>query len=301
VIATDGPNDVRCAATNANGDVASATAHIAIDRTPPVVTGATTSRLPDRNGWYRAPVQVTFAGNDPSPGSGLLTCTSVTYAGPGGDPASVMGTCADVAGNTSRPFAFPLRFDATPPAMGAATATGGDRVVRVRWQPPPDAAAFTITRQPGRKGAATSVVHRGPGSLLVDRQVRNGRHYRYTMLAVDAAGNAASATASAVPNRRLLSPVAGVAVAGPPMLRWTAVRGARYYNVQLFRRGHKVLSAWPRQAQLQLRSQWRYGGRRHELTAGRYRWYVWPGRGRPSQRRFGPLIGKAEFVVRAAS
>lgn len=297
-IGTDGRNDITCTATNGSGGVASDVAHIAIDQTPPVVTGGTVSRLPDHDGWYRAPVQVKFAGNDPSPGSGLVACSSITYAGPGGDAANVMGTCTDVAGNVSAPFPFALRYDATPPAIAAPTAATGDDVVRLRWSPPPDAVSLEVVRTPGRGGAGSSVVHQGPGGVLIDHRVHNGRHYDYTLRAEDAAGNVAYATTGAVPGRRLIAPVGGAVVSTPPKLFWTRVQGARYYNVQLFRNGHKVLSAWPRRAHLSLRSSWRYAGRRQHLRSGRYRWYVWPGRGRPSQRRFGALIGRGEFLVR---
>jgi hypothetical protein len=209
-----------------------------------------------------------------------------------------MGTCTDVAGNVSAPFPFPLRYDSTPPAVRTPTAATGDAVVRVRWSPPPDATSVEVIRAPGRRGAASSVVHRGPGTLLVDHHVRNGRRYAYTLRAEDAAGNVAAATATAVPGRRLIAPVGGARVTAPPRLSWTKVRRARYYNVQLFHAGRKVLSAWPHHARLSLHRSWRYAGRRHRLRPGRYRWYVWPGRGRRSDRRFGSLIGRAEFVVR---
>jgi hypothetical protein len=32
-----------------------------------------------------------------------------------------------------------------------------------------------------------------------------------------------------------------VTLGDPPLLRWTPIRGARYYNVQLFRKGRKIL------------------------------------------------------------
>jgi hypothetical protein len=154
-----------------------------------------------------------------------------------------------------------------------------------------------VVRTPGRGGNASTVVHRGAGTTLVDRRVRNGRRYAYTVRAVDAAGNAAETSAAAVPRRRLLYPTGGAVVGAPPILRWTPVRGARYYNVQLYRGTHKLLSAWPRGAHYRLRASWRYAGRRHHLHRGAYRWYVWPGRGRPDDRRFGDRVGRGRFVV----
>ncbi len=81
------------------------------------------------------------------------------------------------------------------------------------------------------------------------------------------------------------------------MLRWTAVRGARYYNVQLFRGGRKILSTWPRSPQLQLKEKWWFRGRRYKLVDGRYKWYAWPGEGPRSANRYGKRIGGRSFVL----
>jgi len=75
------------------------------------------------------------------------------------------------------------------------------------------------------------------------------------------------------------------------------VRGARYYNVQLFRDGRKILSTWPREPRLRLPSTWRFAGARRALDPGRYRWYVWPGFGDRTLRRFGRRLGARSFVV----
>jgi hypothetical protein len=294
-VTADGVQNIPCSVSTSGPGTASDIATVRVDRTPPSVTGATTSRIPDHDGWYRAPVVVTFAGTDAT--SGLSGCSSLTYAGPDGDPASVGGTCTDIAGNVSAVTAFPLRYDVTAPALAAPAARGGDGVVRVRWQRPADAASLEVVRSPGRHGAASSVVGHGDGGRLLDRQVRNGHRYRYTVRATDQAGNTAQATASAVPGRRLLAPARGAVLQSPPRLAWTAVRGARYYNVQLFRNGRKVLSRWPRRAHLALEHSWRYAGRRYRLSPGRYSWYVWPGRGRLAAKRYGRLIGHGRFVI----
>lgn len=84
---------------------------------------------------------------------------------------------------------------------------------------------------------------------------------------------------------------------GAPLLRWTAVRRARYYNFGLYRNGKKILDLWPRQARAQLSSGWRFAGRTYQLTPGRYRWYVWPGFGPPAAHRYGPTIGHHTLVI----
>lgn len=294
VVTADGKSSLTCTASDGANGLASKTIEVWVDRTPPVVSpGATTSRLPDHGEWYRVPVQVSFAGSDAT--SGIRSCSSIVYAGPDADPATVLGTCTDIAGNVSRPSPFALRFDATPPAAAPPRTHAGDHMVRVEWSPPPDAAAVAIVRTPGRGHAASSVIHRGAGHRLVDRRVHNGRRYTYALQATDAAGNTATVAASAVPARRLLGPADGAVLSRPPRLAWTRAPHARYYNVQLFRGRHKVLSSWPRRAHLALRRSWRYAGHRRHLRPGRYRWYVWPGHGRPSARRYGAPIGHAHF------
>ena len=75
-------------------------------------------------------------------------------------------------------------------------------------------------------------------------KLKNGIRYRYQLSATDQAGKRGNASATALP-RALASPAQGQKVKKPPLLRWVTVKGADYYNVQLFFRGHKVLSSWP--------------------------------------------------------
>jgi hypothetical protein len=267
------------------------------DATAPVVTAVRPARPPDRAGWYTRPVAVTAGGSDAT--SGIDDCPPVTYAGPDHPAAQVAAACRDVAGNVAT-RTFVLRYDATPPRLGAIAAEPGDRLARLRWTAPADARRIRVTRAPGRRGARSSVLARRAARGLADTAVRNGTRYVYRVTALDAAGNAATRTVVLRPGRRLLAPARGARVARPPLLRWTAVRGARYYNVQLFRGGRKLLSAWPRLPRLQLRSTWRFGGATRALRPGRYRWYVWPGIGEPRLRRFGPLVGRRQFTVVAA-
>jgi hypothetical protein len=54
------------------------------------------------------------------------------------------------------------------------------------------------------------------------------------------------------------------------------VARARHYNVQLYRNGRKILSAWPTRPRFQLKRRWKFNGRAMRLTRGTYTWIVWP-------------------------
>ena len=265
--------------------------NLRFDATAPDVLAALPDRPADHAGWYTRPVGFSVTGRDAA--SGLAGCSPVTYRGPDAAGARLLGTCTDKAGNSAS-RAFPLRYDATAPDAPAAEVSTGDRVVRLRW---PVAAAVEVVRTPGVRGAARSVVHDGPGRKFTDRRVRNGRRYRYTLTLTDEAGNAASRELSAKPGPHLLAPARGAHVTEPPRLRWTPVRGAQFYNVQLLRDGRKILSAWPRRPSLRLKRSWRFGGRRYRLGEGDYRWIVWPAEGRRRAPDYGPSIGTRRFVL----
>jgi hypothetical protein len=267
---------------------------ILVDRTPPQGITAAFSRPPDPSGWYTSPVAVSFAGTDGT--SGIASCASVVYAGPDSTTASAQGGCRDRAGNQSPPLAVPLRYDATPPALGIVPAQPGDGFSVIRWTASSDA-RLRVSRTPGLGRATKSVVFQGRTSAFVDRRVENGRAYRYEVQAVDQAGNVSTLPVVTRPGRRVLQPARGAHVSGTPLLRWTAVSRTRYYNVQLRRDGRKVMTAWPTRPMLQLKSDWQYAGKVQGLVPGFYRWDVWPGIGRREAGRFGSRIGTGTFIV----
>jgi hypothetical protein len=273
------------------GETVSRTVTIRLDQTPPTITDAVPDRPPDHDGWYTRPVTFVPTGADAT--SGLLGCESVTYAGPDSADARITAGCRDVAGHVAT-RAFALRYDATAPDVSTASAAPGDRVVRLAW---PAGAGAEVVRTPGTGGAGSTVVYRGPATGFADRKVRNARRYRYDVTLVDQAGNAATRELVAVPGPHLLEPARRAVLTAPPTLRWTPVRGARYYNVQLLRDGRKILSAWPREAALPLEASWRYRGKRRRLAPGEYQWYVWPGEGRRAANEYGPRVGARSFTL----
>jgi hypothetical protein len=333
----DGPDSATASVagtcTDAAGNTSSPSSFaLKYDDTGPVVTGGQAERPPDHTDWFTHPVRFDFTGTDAT--SGLAGCPPVTYTGPDAANAAVTGVCSDRAGNSTG-RAFALKYDATAPGVADLNATAGDRTVALSWRTSPDADSVEVARTPGIGSEPASVVFRGPGTTFVDGAVNNGVSYTYDVRVRDPAGNAGSATVTAVPaalpasvgggsgatppapapgvipigkppsappptRRRLLSPANGAVlrVGRPPLLQWTPVRGARYYNVQLFRDGRKILSVWPLRARYQLERRWTNRGEAHRLVTGKYRWLVWPGFGPRSKADYGRRIGPGTFEVR---
>jgi hypothetical protein len=292
------------------------------DATAPILTGASPERPANGGGWFNRPVRFDIQATDAT--SGIADCPAVTYGGPDSATALFTAACRDWAGNASSRV-FGLKYDATPPAVADLDARAGDGSVALSWRASADAESVEVARTPGVGGDGATVVFRGPGARFVDGRVNNGVRYAYEVRVRDAAGNAGSDTVSAVPTgssagggggggggagpgsptggrggRRLLAPSNGAVVrlGHPPLLRWTPVRGAEYYNVQLFRTGRKILTVWPARSQYQLKRRWTYRGKVRRLVPGKYRWLVWPGFGRRSKADYGRRIGPGTFVVR---
>ena len=291
------------------------------DATAPVLMGATPERPPNPGGWFNRPVRFDIQATDAT--SGIADCPSVTYGGPDSAAASFGAGCRDQAGNfASRSFA--LKYDATPPVLSDLEASGLNRGVALSWRTGADTESVEVVRSPGLGDEPATTVFRGRAESFLDVRVANGVRYAYEVRAHDAAGNAASQTAVGVPSAtgpdaappgptartplgprarrrgpQLLAPRRGALVrpGRPPLLRWTPVRGARYYNLQLWRRGRKILSVWPARPRYQLKRRWRYGGRSWRLGPGRYRWFVWPGFGPRSKADYGRRMGPGRFRV----
>jgi hypothetical protein len=286
------------------------------DGTNPEVTGARADHDPGDDGWFLNPVRFDFTGTDVT--AGIATCPPVTYSGPDGPSSEVVGECRDRAGNVARrPFA--LKFDGNPPGITDLNVVPGDHRLDLSWHTTLDVIAVEVRRAPGAGTDAGTVVFGGPGTSFRDEGVDNGVQYTYEVTVGDLAGNHTSQTVTGTPVAspvpapaltppnvverrrapRLLAPLPGTTfrTGRPPLLRWAPVKRAAYYNVQLFLE-RKVLTAWPRRPQYQLKRSWRFAGERHRLRPGRYRWMVWPGFGPRSRANYGKLIGRSEFVLR---
>jgi hypothetical protein len=294
--------------TDGAGNTGSASVSFRYDGTAPAVEGKP-DRGPDANGWYNRAVTFTFTGTDPV--SGVHICTNpVAYSGPDTPKTSVTGKCQDKAANWSELKAVELSYDSTPPILKRVKTEISARGISLKWIASKDALSFTIVRRPGLRNKKVSTVYSGKARAFLDGQLRGGVKYRYTVTAFDQAGNAAARGLRAQALRTvsrparpvgataaLRGPAPGARLKAPPVLRWSPVAKATYYNVQLFRDGKKILTLWPTKPLLQVPSAWRFAGSTFRLTPGVYRWYVWPGFGPRSASRYGKLLGTRSFVV----
>jgi hypothetical protein len=279
---------------NAGNVSATASFPLKYDATPPQVS-ITPARKPDANGWFNHPVAIAVAGSDAT--SGIASCTGSTkYAGPDTAGVNVAGSCTDNAGNTAS-GSLTLKYDSTPPRLQDVSVDLAGASATVTWKQPSDTAAVVVNRTPGTKTAKPAEVYSGRASRFRDKGLRAGVRYRYTLYSRDEAGNVAKTTVIANV-RTLYAPAPGARARPGTHLAWLPSSGARYYNLQLFFKGKKVLTAWPLTPTFALPRSWSYQGRHHTLARGSYRWYVWPGRGARARGSYGKLLGSSWFRVR---
>jgi hypothetical protein len=177
----------------------------------------------------------------------------------------------------------------------------GDRFVQVTWAAKGAESSELARAAATTAAAAPTTIYRGGASSFRDRGVQNGTKYRYTLSVLDQAGNADQTSFTALPRPPLYQPQRGARVRGPVTFAWEKAPKATYYNFQVHRlvRGRwvKVLTRWPGKPWFVLPRQWSGETGSERLTAGKYRWYVWPGLGRRAAKRYGKLEGSSDFVV----
>lgn len=279
------------------------------DATPPTVN-MTFDRSPDSNGWYNHPVRVTFSGSDSV--SGIASCTDTTYSGPDTPSTTINGSCRDNAGNSTGGTSPVFKYDSTPPKLSTIGFDWDDGTATLTWSASPDTTAIEIDRAPGASGPDPSAVFKGGlTGHFEDTGLKNKVKYVYTINAFDDAANKASESVTIVPGPKLYSPARGAFVGRRPLLAWRPFKGASYYNLQVYYgvgkamrqlasvnvSGRKVLSAWPHRPRYRMKKTWTYKGKKRTLSRGHYRWYVYPGLGKRSANKYGPLIGASDFYV----
>jgi hypothetical protein len=254
------------------------------------------------NGWYRGSrggnyVVLRWTVRDP--GAEILATSGCRKSIIKGPTSGTKRTCVAASDNGVNSVTTRLiKVDGDPPRLGAIAVRGTRRFVSLRWKASRDA-HFRLTRSPGKRGVSESVFYEGVRRQFIDHSVTTGVSYRYTLLAIDRAGNSAAKTIRATARAALLRPLPGIGLRSPHaiLFAWDSAPQASYYNLQLWFKGHRIFSAWPSVARFRLVAPWTYGGVKRYLRIGSYRWYVWPGRGPRTLGTYGSLLGSSTFLV----
>ena len=196
------------------------------------------------------------------------------------------------------PASWTWTVDTTPPPPVEAHKIVRYRHFALSWTSPASSGADHVvvlkSMNPTRKPSVQ--VYNGPGTSYTNSRFDNGLYHRYRITSVDRAGNVSANVDVVVPaSALLLAPSNGSRVGKPPTLAWRGVASAGYYNVQLWRVGKKILSAWPKSSHLELTQKWSFGGGPQELKAGLYTWLVWPGFGPRAKGAYGRPVGQSSF------
>ena len=296
-ITIPGPNagfTKSCTAANDAGSITVTTKVLKIDADAPTGIAAQLSRGPDFNGWYNHPVGATWTATDAT--SGVASCSNVTYSGPDSSSAQLTGSCTDNAGNSASASAA-FDYDATAPVLGNVRVDSKTSSDLVRWASTTPADTAVVERW-ARGTDKRQVLFRGSATAFSDSKIAPGVEYSYAVQTFDQAGNAsARIVVPGLPKILLLGKTGYVPrAAAKPILRWSRVSRARYYNVQLYRDSKRIFAAWPVKNELGLPAGWRWNGKRQRLSPGKYRWYVWAGFGARSFARY-KTVGSAQFIV----
>jgi hypothetical protein len=190
--------------------------------------------------------------------------------------------------------------DTTPPAAprGVSTAFGAGWIgIAWRKNTEIDLSGYGLWRRRAGRSRWVRIATSPRETSVRDGTVRNDVRYVYAVRSVDRAGNRSTATKVAVRASRILRPAYGAVRSTAPLIDWTNVGKATYYNLQVWHEGRKVLSVWPSSSSYHLTAHWRYGGRLRSLAPGRYLVYVWPGYGGKAAADYGKLLGWTAFRI----
>ena len=308
-----GSTTISCTAADALGNIGTASFQVRVqDTTPPDLNAPDlTVVATSAAGIKRTDAALVAYANGVS-ASDLLGIASITVEFPDTLPigkTTITVVAVDKRANETRQSvvvtvlkqgstAPPL--DLTPPGpVHGARAVAGDHTITLSWVPPLRDVARVEVRLAEVGGSGTGrLVYKGTARQYTFKGLPNDVAYRFVIVAIDKAGNVSpSVVITATPKAVLLAhPLQGSKVSLPPLLAWAPVP-ATYFNVQLWRGGKKIFTAWPNGARLQITAQWVYDGKQRRLEPGTYTWYVWPGAGARRDAKYGPLIGQSSFVL----
>ncbi len=232
-------------------------------------------------------------------GAAFAPCVSpIAYDDLGDGSHTFRLEAADAAGNLAGPVAYSWVVDTIPPGLVLGLrALVTYQHVTLSWQLPSDSDLHHLTlfeRRP--RTLQSTAAYTGLATRYTEAKIENSRTYSFSVVTYDSVGNASGAASVTVPPDSLLrEPRLGAKVSRSPSLSWSPAPGAKFYNVQIFHNGKKILSTWPRGTRLRLAAHWTYARRARSLGRGWYDWYVWPAFGQGRSMHYGQELGHSTF------
>jgi len=175
VTLAEGSNTITVTATDAAGNVGTASVTVILDTMPPTIS-ASVSPLPNAAGWNKANVTVSFGCSET--GSGIASCPAPVTVNTEAADQVISGTATDLAGNTAS-TSVTVNLDLTPPIITPSVVPAPNAAGWNRTDP-----TVTFTCLDDLSGIATC-----PVSQTVTAE---GAGQDISIAAEDAAGNPAT-------------------------------------------------------------------------------------------------------------
>jgi hypothetical protein len=131
---------------------------------------------------------------------------------------------------------------------------------------------------PARKTPKPAAGRTGSGGAAAQKKAQTTGGTKTQRAAAKKTPSARSGAASRKSARKTQKPAATTpaTTTEPKRFAWAPVDGAVGYRLELFRGDKQVLEAQTKVPAYELANEWRHAGNTERLTAGEYRWYVWP-------------------------
>jgi len=233
-------------------------------------------------------------------GAFAMCASPRTYADLGDGSYLFTVRATNSIGNVSE-ATFGWVVDTIPPGqVRRVHSSFGDGWVRLSWRNPTDVdyARVSVWRRKVGRSFWKLIATRKDRTSFRDGSVRNDTRYVYALRSIDRARNDSPPKTIEGRASKILNPGFDAVRGSPPLIDWTSVENATYFNMQLWRGGRKILSVWPRRSAYRLPATWTYNGGRYSLRSDRYLVYVWPGFGAKSAVDYGRLLGWTAFRMR---
>jgi hypothetical protein len=281
ILATGGVSLAWPAAADALSGVAGYVVRRTAGPTPPVAADGGTAVC--------APATVNCV--DPTVESGLWSYSF--FARDGAGNIALVGVVGSVNIVDSTPPLAPTKLKATRAKAKAPSTT---IAVTLHWDKPTatDLARIVVVlnlKHAPKSPSDGKAVYKGLGTSAKVK-LRPGQNGYFALYSYDHSENVSLKPARIVVKLASLIPLrplnGSLVRTATPLLTWKPFKGTKYYNVQLFVNGKRVLVGWPTKASYKIPA--------GKLQPGTYVWYVWPAlRGKKGAASFGKLIGRATF------